>query len=184
MPPRRMTQATIERLIVKRVAAALAEDRANRENVGGPAGGAGGPAAALVSCKCTYASFMKCYLSTFSEVEGAVGMCRLFDRLESVFRISKYAERDNVKFATSTLQGHALTWWNSQISSLKIDKAYQISWTKLRKLMTTEFCPRDEIQRMEQELLFEDIKGDVTSSIPSNIHEAIRMTHSLMAQRL
>ncbi|GKD92604.1 hypothetical protein Tco_1372441 [Tanacetum coccineum] len=127
MPPRRMTHAAIKRLIAKRVAATLDEDRANRENVGGPAGGAGGPAAAPVSCKCTYAGFMKCDPSTFSKVEGAVGICRLFERLELVFRISKCAKRNKVKFATSTLQ-------------------------ELRKLMTTEFCLRDEIQRMEQEL--------------------------------
>ncbi|GKE63348.1 hypothetical protein Tco_1513715 [Tanacetum coccineum] len=108
MPPRRITQEAIERLVNERVAASLAEDRANRDNVGGPAGGAGGPAAVSVARECTYASFIKCNPSTFSRVEGDVGMCRWFEKLESVFSISECAERNIVKFATSTLQGHAL----------------------------------------------------------------------------
>ncbi|GJR05208.1 hypothetical protein Tco_0528192 [Tanacetum coccineum] len=39
---------------------------------------------------------------------------------------------------------------NSQVATLGLDNANRISWTELRKLMTDEFCPRDEIQRMEQ----------------------------------
>ncbi|GJV44076.1 hypothetical protein Tco_1428612 [Tanacetum coccineum] len=38
MPPKRMTQEAIERLITNRVAAALAQDCVNRENTGGPTG--------------------------------------------------------------------------------------------------------------------------------------------------
>ncbi|GJZ13779.1 reverse transcriptase domain-containing protein, partial [Tanacetum coccineum] len=43
MPPRTMTQAAIEKLVSDRVAAALAQDRATRENTNGAGGGHGGP---------------------------------------------------------------------------------------------------------------------------------------------
>ncbi|GKE47548.1 hypothetical protein Tco_1478806, partial [Tanacetum coccineum] len=39
-------------------------------------------------------------------------------------------ERDKVKFATTTLQGRALTWWNGRIASMGIDDANGTSWTQ------------------------------------------------------
>ncbi|GKG30170.1 hypothetical protein Tco_0420068, partial [Tanacetum coccineum] len=48
--------------------------------------------------------------------EGAMGLCQWFEKLESVFRISDCKERDKVIFATATLQGRALTWWNGRIA--------------------------------------------------------------------
>ncbi|GJT34559.1 hypothetical protein Tco_0924978 [Tanacetum coccineum] len=46
-----------------------------------------------------------------------------FEKLESVFRISDCREKDKVKFATATLQGRALTWWNGRTASMGIDAA-------------------------------------------------------------
>ncbi|GKE56137.1 hypothetical protein Tco_1495322, partial [Tanacetum coccineum] len=61
-------------------------------------------------------------------------------------------ERDKVKFATATLQGRALTWWNGRIASMGIDVANGTLWTEVRKWMIEEFCPRSVLQRLEQEL--------------------------------
>ncbi|GKD02357.1 hypothetical protein Tco_1177331, partial [Tanacetum coccineum] len=62
--------------------------------------------------------------------EGAVRLCQWFEKLESVFRISDCKERDKVKFATATLQGRALTWWNGRIASMGIDAANGTPWTE------------------------------------------------------
>ncbi|GKD82694.1 putative reverse transcriptase domain-containing protein, partial [Tanacetum coccineum] len=78
-------------------------------------------------------------------------------------------ERDKVKFATATLLGRALTWWNRRIASMGIDAANGTPWTKVRKWMTEEFCPRSVLQRLEQEL-------------PTRIDEAVRMASQLMGQ--
>ncbi|GKE55990.1 hypothetical protein Tco_1495175 [Tanacetum coccineum] len=64
---------------------------------------------------------MKCDLQPLKGIEGTVGLCQWFEKLESVFRISDCKERDKVKFATATLQGRALTWWNGRIDSMGID---------------------------------------------------------------
>ncbi|GKG19181.1 hypothetical protein Tco_0376280, partial [Tanacetum coccineum] len=37
-------------------------------------------------------------------------------------------EKDKVKFATTTLQGRALTWWNGRISFMGIDVANGTPW--------------------------------------------------------
>ncbi|GJZ05480.1 hypothetical protein Tco_0539273, partial [Tanacetum coccineum] len=93
---------------------------------GAGAGGAGvgsaGPAAPEIT-GCTYITFMKCDPYPFKGTEGAVGLCQWFEKLESVFQISDCKEMDKVKFATTTLQGRALTWWNGRIASMGIDAA-------------------------------------------------------------
>ncbi|GJT66584.1 putative reverse transcriptase domain-containing protein [Tanacetum coccineum] len=116
MPPRAMTQAAIEKLVSDRVAAALAQDRATRGNTngaGGPGGNiggnAGGQGGAPPARECTYSSFMKCNPTSFHGNEGAVELCRWFEKTESVFSISECAERNKVKFVAATLQGRALT---------------------------------------------------------------------------
>nr|GFB91750.1 hypothetical protein [Tanacetum cinerariifolium] len=72
-----------------------------------------------------------------------------FKKLESVFRISDCKEKDRVKFATATLQGHALTWYNGRIDSMGIDATNSTPWTEVRRWMTEEFCPRSVLQRLE-----------------------------------
>nr|GFA73028.1 reverse transcriptase domain-containing protein [Tanacetum cinerariifolium] len=76
--------------------------------------------------------------------------------------------------------------------------ANRIPWTEMKKLMTDEFCLIEEIQRIEHEMvepervkvdayiqfLSENIKGEVTSSKPANLTEAVRMTHKLTEQKL
>nr|GFA62023.1 reverse transcriptase domain-containing protein [Tanacetum cinerariifolium] len=58
----------------------------------------------------------------------------------------------------------ALTWWNSHKRTIGIDAAYAMKWAGLRKLMTEEYCPRNEIQKMETELWNLTVKGnDLTS---------------------
>ncbi|GKF90218.1 hypothetical protein Tco_0264181, partial [Tanacetum coccineum] len=130
--------------------------RAGGAGAGGAgAGGAGVGGAGLAAPEITgstYITFMKCDPQPFKGTEGGVGLCQWFEKLESVFRISDCKERDKVKFATATLQGRALTWWNGIIASMGIGAANGTPWTEVRKWMTEEFCPRSVLQRMEQEL--------------------------------
>nr|GEW49382.1 putative reverse transcriptase domain-containing protein [Tanacetum cinerariifolium] len=49
-------------------------------------------------------------------------------------------------------KGRALTWWNENVQTLGLANANQIPWSNLKAMMTTEYCPATEIQKMEQEL--------------------------------
>ncbi|GJX47209.1 hypothetical protein Tco_0272399, partial [Tanacetum coccineum] len=140
-----MSEARMREVIREQVATSMAEFMANINcgasgdeaggagaggagaggpRVGGGAGGAGaggtGPAAPEIT-RCTYVTFMKCDPQFFKGTEGAVGLCQWFEKLEYVFRISDCKEKDKMKFATATLQGRALTWWNGRIASMGID---------------------------------------------------------------
>ncbi|GKA99894.1 putative reverse transcriptase domain-containing protein [Tanacetum coccineum] len=61
-------------------------------------------------------------------------------------------EGKKVKFAAATLQGPALTWWNAKVATMGLETVNQMPWTKMKQLMTAEFCPIEEIQRIVHEL--------------------------------
>nr|GEW97748.1 reverse transcriptase domain-containing protein [Tanacetum cinerariifolium] len=56
-----------------------------------------------------------------------------------------------VKFASCTLEGSALTWWNSYVRAVRQDVAYAMPWTTLKKMITDKYYPRGEIQKLESE---------------------------------
>ncbi|GKE96191.1 putative reverse transcriptase domain-containing protein, partial [Tanacetum coccineum] len=161
------------------------------------------------------------------DVAPAVRECpfaRWFEKTKSVFGINECVEGKKVKFAAATLQGPALTWWNAKVATIGLETMNQIPWTEMKQLMTAEFCPIEELRRMEYELwnlkvkeynivaytqrfnelalmcprmvepervkvdayirgLTDNIKGEVTSSEPANLKEAVCMAHKLMEQK-
>ncbi|GKA09242.1 hypothetical protein Tco_0688573 [Tanacetum coccineum] len=107
LPP--LTQEAVDQLVRNGIEST---NRVERERVREEATRAEGPAVAPVAQECTFIGFIKCGPTQFHGTEGVVGLCRWFKKMESTFRISEY-ERRKVKFATATLHGRALTWWNS-----------------------------------------------------------------------
>ncbi|GKD80573.1 reverse transcriptase domain-containing protein [Tanacetum coccineum] len=61
---------------------------------------------------------------------------------------------NQIKFATCTLHGSALTWWNSHVRTVSHDVAYAMTWTNLKKIMTKKYCPRGVIRKLEVEMMF------------------------------
>ncbi|GJZ78996.1 hypothetical protein Tco_0643833, partial [Tanacetum coccineum] len=74
--------------------------------------------------------------------EGVVGLTQWFEKMESVYSISNCIVACQVKFATCTLQGNALTWWNSHVKTTTPEAAHAMPWRTLKKMMTDKYCPR------------------------------------------
>ncbi|GKE67617.1 hypothetical protein Tco_1521778, partial [Tanacetum coccineum] len=200
MPPKStpMTQAAIRRLIKENVNAAIAAERARHANAGNDTRGSGparGQDAAPAARECTFVGFMKCNPTAFRGTEGVVELLRWFEKTKSVFGISDYAEGKKVMFSAATLQRSALTWWNSKIATMGLETVNRMPWTEMKQLMTTEFndlalmCTRMvEPERVKVDAyirgLTDNIKGEVTSSKPANLSEAVCMAHKLMDQKL
>ncbi|GJW59249.1 putative reverse transcriptase domain-containing protein [Tanacetum coccineum] len=91
--------------------------------------------------------------------EGVVGLTRWIEKMESIFNISGCAIENQVKFATCTLLGAALTWWNGQIRTLGPD-AYSMTWEVLKKKMTNKYCQQGEIKKLEIKLWNLNVKGN------------------------
>ncbi|GJU00260.1 putative reverse transcriptase domain-containing protein [Tanacetum coccineum] len=152
-PPPLLTQEAVNQLVRDGIEAAIRAERERVREEATRAGGlAGGPAAAPVARECTFTGFMKCGPTQFHGTEGAVGICHWFEKMESTFGISECAERRKVKFATATLHGRALTWWNSQVATIGLEVANGKPWTEVKRMMTDEFYPTEEVRRLEDEL--------------------------------
>ncbi|GJV86764.1 putative reverse transcriptase domain-containing protein [Tanacetum coccineum] len=82
---------------------------------------------------CSYTDFIKCQPLNFKGTEGVVGLSQWLKKMESVFHISGCAIDNQVKFATCTLLGAALTWWNGHVRTLGHDAAYAMTWGTLKK---------------------------------------------------
>ncbi|GJY05692.1 reverse transcriptase domain-containing protein [Tanacetum coccineum] len=79
--------------------------------------------------------------------------------MESIFNISGCAIENQVKFATCTLLGAALTCWNGQIRTLG-PEAYSMTWEVLKKKMADKYYPQGETKKLEIELWNLKVKGN------------------------
>nr|GEX85869.1 hypothetical protein [Tanacetum cinerariifolium] len=102
--------------------------------------------------ECTYKDCLNCGPLKFNGSEGVIGLTRWFKRTESVFSISNCTSETQVKFASCTLIGSALTWWNSHMRAVGQEVAYAMPWKTLKQMMTAKYCPRSEVKMLEVDL--------------------------------
>ncbi|GJU44225.1 putative reverse transcriptase domain-containing protein [Tanacetum coccineum] len=115
--------------------------------------------------------------------EGVVGLTRWIEKMESVFNISGCAIENQVKFATCTLLGAALTWWNGQIRTLGPD-AYSMTWEVLKKKMTNKYCPQGEIKKLEIELWNLKVKGNDVPTYTERFQELTLICTKFVANEM
>ncbi|GJU38741.1 putative reverse transcriptase domain-containing protein [Tanacetum coccineum] len=111
--------------------------------------------------ECAFAGFMKCNPIVFHGIEGAVELRRWFEKTESVFGISECVEGKKVKFDVATLMEHEL--WNLRVKEFNI-VAYTQIFNELA-LMCLRMVEPESVK------VNENIKGEVTSSRPTNLNE-------------
>ncbi|GJU06431.1 putative reverse transcriptase domain-containing protein [Tanacetum coccineum] len=183
MPPRRFKKKSIRKIVERRVAKAIEKyekTRADSNNTGGSGSTNTGGTVVPEIQGCSYKTFMNCKPHSFKGTEGVVGLKRWFEKIEQVFEICKCAEDDKVKFAMCTFEGRALTWWNGNVQTLGLANANQIPWSNVKAMMTTEYCPATEIEKMEQELWTLTLKGDDIEAYSNRFHELVLMCPELM----
>ncbi|GJX68404.1 putative reverse transcriptase domain-containing protein [Tanacetum coccineum] len=153
---------------------------------------------------CTYPDFMKCQPLNFKGTEGVVGLNQWLEKMESVFHISGCAIENQVKFATCTLLGAALTWWNGHMRTLGHDAAYAMTWGTFKKKLSDKYYPNaytqcfqelalmctkylaDETAKIDKYIggLPDNIHGNVMSARPKTLDFAIELANDLMDQKL
>ncbi|KAI3683188.1 hypothetical protein L1987_83688 [Smallanthus sonchifolius] len=171
----------VKQLIAQRVAAAMEQYEANRNSGGGNGsgtggGGAGGSGTAggsgdAPNRKCSYKAFLSCKPRNFNGTEGAVGLMRWIEKMESVIDISECTADCMVKYSTCTLTDKALTWWNSQVKTLGRQTTYELSWEDLKAMMIEEYCPRNELQKIESEMWNLQMIGDDVAGYTDRFNE-------------
>ncbi|GJU95210.1 putative reverse transcriptase domain-containing protein [Tanacetum coccineum] len=112
----------IKALIAQGVADALDDYEANRGSGNGHDShnsGSGGGRTPHTARVCTYKDFLNCQPLNFKGTKGVVGLTQWFEKIESVFHIKNYTVECQIKYATCTMLGSALTW--SEIKKLEIE---------------------------------------------------------------
>ncbi|GJU95006.1 putative reverse transcriptase domain-containing protein [Tanacetum coccineum] len=155
-----------------------------------------------VARECTYhRTYLKCQPLNFKGTEGVVRLTQWFEKMESVYSISNYTVACQVKFAMCTLQGNALTWWNSHVKTTTPEAAHAMPWRTLKKMMTDKYCPRGEIKKLEFEMwnlkvkeidqvekyvggLPDTIHGSVMATKPKTMQDAIEFATELMDKKI
>ncbi|GJS92566.1 putative reverse transcriptase domain-containing protein [Tanacetum coccineum] len=74
--------------------------------------------------------------------------------MEIVFNISNCAVENQVKFATCTLYGVALTWWKSHVKTVGHDAAHGMPWNILMKIMTAKSVIASNPKTMQDAIEF------------------------------
>nr|GEV18315.1 hypothetical protein [Tanacetum cinerariifolium] len=75
--------------------------------------------------------------------EGVVGLSQWLEKMESVFHISGCTIDNQVKFATCTQLGVALSWWNGHVRTLRHEVAYAMTWGTLKKKLIEKYCLKE-----------------------------------------
>nr|GEU74131.1 reverse transcriptase domain-containing protein [Tanacetum cinerariifolium] len=152
-PTTTVTDAQLHALINQGIATTLAERDAymRRDSDNSHGSGTGERRKVPTQRECTYTDFLKCQSMNSKGTEEVVGLTQWVEKMESVFLISNHAIARQVKYASCTLHGSALTWWNSHIRAVGQDVAYALPCTALKRMITDKYCPRDEIKKLESE---------------------------------
>nr|GEU83385.1 hypothetical protein [Tanacetum cinerariifolium] len=190
--------AAMEKLVKKlsnaegkeNVDVAIAVERARHANVGNDARGSGpakGQDVVPAARECIFAGFMKCNPTAFRGTEGAVELLRWFEKSKSVFGIiletvnqmpwTEMKQLMTVKFyPTEEVQRIEHELWNLKVKEYNI-----VSYTQRFNELALMCLRMVEPERVKVDAyirgLSDNIKGEVTSSKPTNLSEAVCMAY-------
>ncbi|GJV95597.1 reverse transcriptase domain-containing protein [Tanacetum coccineum] len=120
---------------------------------------------------CTYKEFLACNPKDYDGNGGAVVYTYMIKKMESVQDMSGCGDSQKVKYIAGSFVGKALTWWNSQIRTLGREVTVGMSWDNFKLLMREEFCPSNEMQKLETELWNHTIVGASHAAYTDRFHE-------------
>ncbi|GJS09077.1 putative reverse transcriptase domain-containing protein [Tanacetum coccineum] len=168
-----MTHEAIEELVNRRVEEMLAAHEATRaanaleaenQSQNGSEGDNGnggngnpnenGRGDRLVARECTYQDLMNCQPLNFKGTEGVVGLIRWFEKMETVFHITNYPEKYQVKFQELTVM--------------------------CTKMVPEE---EDRVEKFIGGLP-DNIQGNVIATEPTRLQDVVRIANNIIDQKL
>ncbi|KAD4982022.1 hypothetical protein E3N88_18693 [Mikania micrantha] len=120
---------------------------------------------------CIFKTFLGCKPHSFSGTGGAAGLLRWTEKLESTFIMSNCRVNDRVKYATGTLEGAALTWWDTNVQTIGRETSNAIPWEEFKRMMNHEYFPHDKVQKSEMEFRNHGMIGSEIEAYTSRSYE-------------
>ncbi|GJU47807.1 putative reverse transcriptase domain-containing protein [Tanacetum coccineum] len=146
----------------------------NVNNANGGNGGNGG------NNGCTYKGFMACNPKEYDGKGGAIALTRWIEKMENVIDNSGCAENQKVKYAASSFVNKALTWWNTQVQARGREAAIGMSWNDFKALLVEEFCPSNEMEKLESEFWNHKMVGANHAGYTDRFHELAKLVPHLV----
>ncbi|KAD2393253.1 hypothetical protein E3N88_40230 [Mikania micrantha] len=174
-----MSPADIEKLVEARIAAAIpgilaranSNSGNNNNNHNTNNSNTTDPETSNARKGCTYKHFMSCKPKDYYGNDGAIGLLKWIDKIQAVFRISECLETHKVRYAANSFQGKALNWWNNQIQARGVEEAESMGWEEFKALLLEEYCPINELQKLENEFWHLTMKGADLMAYNDRFHE-------------
>ncbi|GJX95015.1 putative reverse transcriptase domain-containing protein [Tanacetum coccineum] len=129
---------------------------------------------------------IKTAMSSMTTSEAMLGMSLrtttkgVIEKIELVQDMSGCEVNQKVKYTAGSFIGKALTWWNSQIHTLSREVAVGMSWEDFKTLTREEFCPSNEMQKLETKLWNHAMVGAVHAAYTDRFHELARLVPHLV----
>ncbi|GKF42413.1 reverse transcriptase domain-containing protein, partial [Tanacetum coccineum] len=136
-----------------------------------------------VSKGCTYKEFLTCNPKKYDGKGGAIVYTRWIEKMESVQDMSGCRDSQKVKYTVGSFVGKALTWWNSQIHTRGQEAAIGMSWEDFNTLTREEFCPSNEMQKLETKLWNHAMVRDGHAAYIDRFHELARLVPLLVTPK-
>ncbi|GJZ34282.1 putative reverse transcriptase domain-containing protein [Tanacetum coccineum] len=111
---------------------------------------------------------------------GAIALTRWIEKMENVIDNSGCAENQKVRYASSSFVNKALTWWNTQVQARGRVAAMAMAWNDFKALMVEEFCPSNEMEKLENEFWNHKMVGANHAAYTDRFHELAKLVPHLV----
>ncbi|GKF32598.1 reverse transcriptase domain-containing protein, partial [Tanacetum coccineum] len=88
------------------------------------------------------------------------------------------------EFAASSFVNKALTWWNTQVQARGRKAAIGMSWTDFKALLVEEFCPSNEMEKLENVFWNHKMVGANHATYTDRFHELDKLVPHLVTPEL
>ncbi|KAD4586014.1 hypothetical protein E3N88_23615 [Mikania micrantha] len=100
--------------------------------------------------------------------------------IEITLDLCSCPEHHKVRYSAGTFNKRALTWWNGQINARGREEAMAMPWENFKALLQTEFCPKNELQKLEVELSNHVMKGADHIGYTTRYHELVALVPDMV----
>nr|GEV90349.1 hypothetical protein [Tanacetum cinerariifolium] len=94
---------------------------------------------------------MACNPKDYYGKGGAIVYTRWIEKIKLVLDMSGCRVNQKVKYTADSFINKTLTWWNSQVHTRGREAVIGITWDDFKTLTREEFCPNNDIQKLETE---------------------------------
>ncbi|GJR63728.1 putative reverse transcriptase domain-containing protein [Tanacetum coccineum] len=151
-------------------------NNANNGNGGNSGGGNGNGG----NNGCTFKAFQSGNPKEYYGKRGAIVLTRWIEKMENVIDNNGCAENQKVRYAASSLVNKALTWWNTQVQARGCVAAMAMTWNDFKALMVEEFCPSNEMEKLENEFWNHKMVGANHAAYTDRFHELAKLVPHLV----